>query len=233
MKCSLCISNFLERISQLRSVGQSCPILWDPMNCSTPGLPVYHQLPESSQTHVHWVGDATQPSHLLPFPSPPALNFSEHQGLFKWVNSSHQVAKILEFQLNISPSNEHPDLISFRIDWLGLLAVQRTLKIVFQHHISKASMMLYEEISSFSHSIVFLYVFVLIAEEGFLISPCNSLWLCIQIGASFLSFFGFCFSSIHILLMENIKISAFIDLANNGIMRKQFILELILFDNFV
>ena len=69
------------------------------MNCSTPGLPIYHQLPESTQTHVHGVGDAIQPSHPLPSPSPPALNLSQHQGLFKRVSSSYQVAKILEFQL--------------------------------------------------------------------------------------------------------------------------------------
>ena len=113
---------------QFSSVAQSCPTLWDPMNCSTPGLPVHHQLSESTQTHVHRVGDAIQPSHPLSPPSPPAFNLSQHQGLFKWVNSSHQVAKALEFQLNISPSNEHSGLISFRMDWLDLLAVQGTLK---------------------------------------------------------------------------------------------------------
>ena len=73
--------------------------LCDPMNRSTPGLPVHHQLPGSTQTHVHWVGDAIQPSHPLLSPSPPALNLSQHQGLFKWVSSSHEVAKVLEFQL--------------------------------------------------------------------------------------------------------------------------------------
>ena len=84
---------------QFSSVAQSCPTLCDPMNHSTPGLPVHHQLPEFTQTHVHWVGDAIQPSHPLSSPSPPALNLSQHQDLFKWVNSSHQVAKVLEFQL--------------------------------------------------------------------------------------------------------------------------------------
>ena len=83
---------------QFSSVTQSCPTLCDPMNRSTPGLPAHHQLPESTQTHVHWVGDAIQPSHPLLSPSPPALNLSQHQGLFKWVSSSHQVAKLLEFQ---------------------------------------------------------------------------------------------------------------------------------------
>ena len=84
---------------QFSSVAQSCPSLWNPMNHSTPGLPVHHQLPESTQTHVHRVGDAVQPSHPLSFPSPPALNLSKPQGLFKWVSSSHQVAKVLELQL--------------------------------------------------------------------------------------------------------------------------------------
>ena len=83
----------------VRSVAQSCPTLCDPMNCSTPGLPVHHQLLEFTQTHVHQVGDAIQPSHPLSSPSPPAPNLSQHQGLFQWVSSSYQVAKVLEFQL--------------------------------------------------------------------------------------------------------------------------------------
>ena len=130
-----------------------CPTLCDPMNCSMPGLPVHHQLLESTQTHVHCVGDAIQPSHPLSSPSPPALNFFQHQGLFQWVNSSHEVAKVLEFKLHrmrwpkywslsfsISPSNEHPGLI-FWMDWLDLLAVQGALKILLQHHSSKASIL--------------------------------------------------------------------------------------------
>ena len=84
---------------QFSSVAQSCLTLCDPMNCSTPGLPVHHQLQEFTQTHVHWVGDAIQPSHPLSSPSPPAPNPSQHQSLFQWVNSSHEVAKVLEFQL--------------------------------------------------------------------------------------------------------------------------------------
>ena len=80
---------------------KSCLTFCDPMNCSTPGLPVHHQLPEPTQTHVHRVSDAIQPSHPLSSPSPPALNLSQHQGLFKWVSSSHQVAKALEFQLQL------------------------------------------------------------------------------------------------------------------------------------
>ena len=85
--------------NQFSSVAQSCPILCNPVNHSTPALPVHHQLPESTQTHIHWVGDAIQPSHPLSSPSPPALNLSQHQDLFKWVSSSNQMAKVLEFQL--------------------------------------------------------------------------------------------------------------------------------------
>ena len=106
------------------------------------GLPVHHQLLETTQTHVHWVGDAIQPSHPLSSPSPPALNLSQHQGLFQWVSSSHQVAKVFSFSFNISPSKEHPGLISFRMDWLDLLAFQGTLKSLLQHHSSKASILL-------------------------------------------------------------------------------------------
>ena len=84
---------------QFSSVTQFCLTLWDSMNHSTLGVPVHHQLSEFTQTHVHRVSDAIQPSHPLSAPSPPALNLSQHQGLFKWVNSSHEVAKVLEFQL--------------------------------------------------------------------------------------------------------------------------------------
>ena len=84
---------------QFSSVAQSCPTLCDPMNRSTPGLPVHHQLPEFTQSHVHWVSDAIQPSHPLSSPSPPAPNPSQHQSLFQCINSSHEVAKVLEFQL--------------------------------------------------------------------------------------------------------------------------------------
>ena len=126
---------------QFSSVTQLCPNLCNPMDRSMPGFPAHHQLPESTQTHVHRVADAIQPSYPRSSPFPPALNLSQHQGLFKWVTSSHQVAKVLEFQLQISPSNEHPGLISFRMDWLDLLAVQRTLKNLLQHHSSKASIL--------------------------------------------------------------------------------------------
>ena len=126
---------------QFSSVAQLCPTLCDPMNHSTPGLHVYHQLPEFTQTHVHQVSDAIQPSHPLLSPSPPAPSPSQHQGLFQWVNSLHEVAKVLEFSFSISPSNEHPGLNSFRMDWLELLAVQGTLKSLLQHHSSKVSIL--------------------------------------------------------------------------------------------
>ena len=109
------------------------------MNRGTPGLPVHHQLLESTQTHVDWVGDAIQPSHPLSSPSTPALNLSQHQGLFKWVSFHIRWPKYWSFRFNISPSSEHPGLISFRINWLDLLAVQGTLKSLLQHHSSKAS----------------------------------------------------------------------------------------------
>ena len=94
-------SNFdiVKRIVQFSSASQSCPTLCDPMNCSMPGISVHHQLPEFTQTHVHQVRDAIQPSHPLSSPSPPAPNPSQHQGIFKWASSSHQVAKVVEFQL--------------------------------------------------------------------------------------------------------------------------------------
>ena len=91
--------NFKYLNIQIRSVAQSCPTLLDPMNRSMPGLPVHHQLPEFTQAHVHQVSDAIQPSHPLSSPSPLAPNPSQHQSLFQWVNSSHEVAKVLEFQL--------------------------------------------------------------------------------------------------------------------------------------
>ena len=95
--------------------------------------------PRIPQTHVHRVGDAIQPSHPLSPPSPHALNLSQHQHLFKLVSSSHQWPKYWSINFNISPSNEHPGLISFRMDWLDLLAVQGTLKSLLQHHSLKAS----------------------------------------------------------------------------------------------
>ena len=89
----------ITNLDQIRSVAQSCPTLCNPMNRSTPGHPPHHQHLELTQTHVHWVGDAIQPSHPLPSPSLPTFNLSQHEGLFKWVNSSHQVTKVMELQL--------------------------------------------------------------------------------------------------------------------------------------
>ena len=116
---------------QLLSRVRLSATLYNPMNRSTPGLPVYHQLLEFTQTHVHRVGDAIQPSHPLLSPSPPAPNPSQHQSLFQWVS----------FSFSISPSNENPGLISFRMDWLDRLAVQGTLKSLLQHHSSKTSVL--------------------------------------------------------------------------------------------
>ena len=128
---------------QFSSVSQSCPTLCDPMNRSTPGLPVYHQLPELTETHVHWVGDAIQPSHpLSPLLLPPSI-FPNIR-----VFSNESVLRIgwpkyWSFSFNISPCNEHSGLISFRMDWLDLFAVQGTLKSLLQHHSLKASILLH------------------------------------------------------------------------------------------
>ena len=126
---------------QFSSVAQSCLTLCDLMNHSSPGLPVHHQLPELTQTHVHRVGDAIQPSHLcrplllLPSIFPSIRVLSNESALhIRW-------PKFWSFSFNISPSNEHPGLISLRMDWLDLLAVKRTLKSLLQHHSSKASIL--------------------------------------------------------------------------------------------
>ena len=122
---------------QFSSVAQSCPTLCDPMNRSTPGLPVHHQLPESTQTHVHCVGDAIQPSN--PFSScPQSFPASGSFPMSQLFTSGGQ--SYWSFSFNISPSNEHQGLISFQMDWLDLLAFQRTLKSL-QHHSSKASIL--------------------------------------------------------------------------------------------
>ena len=111
------------------------------MNCSTPGLPVQHQLLEPTQTPVHQVGDAIQPSHPLLSPSPPALNLSQHQVFSKESAFRIRWPKYWSYSFNISPSKEHSGLVSFRMDWLDLLAVQGTLKSLLQHHSSKASIL--------------------------------------------------------------------------------------------
>src|SRR5574340_542548 len=109
------------------------------MNHSTPGLPVHQQLPEFTETHVHRVSDAIQTSHPLLSPSPPAPNPSQHQSLSNESTLRMRWPKYWSFSFSISPSKEIPGLISFRMDWLDLLAVQRTLKSLLQHHSSKAS----------------------------------------------------------------------------------------------
>ena len=111
------------------------------MNRSTPGLPVHHQLLEFTRTHVHLVGDAIQPSHPLWSPCSPAFNLSQPQGLFKWVSSPHQVAKVLEFQLQHQSFQWTLRTHFLRMDWLDLLAVKGTLKSLLQHHSSKASIL--------------------------------------------------------------------------------------------
>ena len=126
---------------QFSAVTQLCPTLCEPMDCSMPGFPVHHQPLELAQTHVHRVSEAIQPSHPLSSPSPPAFNLSQHQGLFKWLSSLHQEAKVLEFQLQHQSFQWIFGLISFRIHWLDFLAVQRTLKTLLQHHSSKASIL--------------------------------------------------------------------------------------------
>ena len=112
-----------------------------PWTLGQQAFPVHHQLLEFTQTHVHWVGDAIQPSHPPLPPSPPAPNLSQHQGLFQWVNSLHEVAKVLEFQLQHQSFQWTPRTDLFRMDWLDLLAVQGTLKSLLQHHSSKASIL--------------------------------------------------------------------------------------------
>ena len=125
----------------MRSVAQSCPTLCDPRNCSMPGLPVHHQLPEFTETHVHRVSDAIQPSHPLSSPSPPAPNPPSIRVFPNESTLRMRWPKYWSFSFNISPSSEHSGLISFRMDWLDLLAVQGTLKSVLQHHSSKASIL--------------------------------------------------------------------------------------------
>ena len=121
------------------SVQSLSRVLCNPMDNSTPGFPVHHWLLELAQTHVNWVGDAIQPSHLLSSPSPPAFNLSHHQGLFQWTGSLHQVTKVLELQFQHQSFQWIFRTDFFRIDWFDLFVVQGTLKSLLQHHTSKAS----------------------------------------------------------------------------------------------
>ena len=119
-RCGQYINKCISRSDQMRSVTQSCPTLCDPMNCSTPGLPVHHKLPDFTQTHVHRVSDVIQPSHPLSSPSPLAPNPSQHQSLVQGVNSSHEVAEVLEFQLQNHSFQRNP-----RADLLSSLSLKK------------------------------------------------------------------------------------------------------------
>ena len=142
MKEKHCYVEVFKIKPQFTAVAHLCPTLCDPMNCSTPGFPVYHQLPELTQTHVHWVGDAIQPSHalspllLLPSTFPSIRVFSNESVLhIRW-------PKYWSFSFSTSPSNEYSGLISFRMDWLDLFAVQGTLKSLLQHYSTISSSVL-------------------------------------------------------------------------------------------
>ena len=128
-----------DKFSSVHLVAQSCLTLCNPMNCSTPGLPLHHQLPLFTQTHVQRVRDTIQPSHPLSSPSPPAPNPSQHQIFSNESTLRMRWPKYWSFSFSIIPSKEIPGLISFRMDWLDLLAVQGMLKHLLQHHSSKAS----------------------------------------------------------------------------------------------
>ena len=148
------------------SVTKSCPTLCDPMDCSTPGFPVLHCLPEFAQTHVHLVNDAIQPPHPLSPPSPPALSLSQHQGLFQWVDSSHQVAKVLALQLQHQSFQWIFRLILFRIDCLDFLAAQRVFTSTTIGKHQSVTLLLYMDFcesdlsfSSLSSSSLSLYKF--------------------------------------------------------------------------
>ena len=133
--------DILMAYPQFSSVAQSCPTICHHMDCSMAGFPVHHQYSELAQTHIHRVTDAIQPSHPLSSPSPPALTVSQHR-VFSNESVLHiKWPKYWSFSFGISPSNEYSGLISFRMDWLDLLAVQGTLKSLLQHQSSKASIL--------------------------------------------------------------------------------------------
>ena len=128
----------LGQLDQFSSVAQSCLTLCNPMDCSTLGFPVHHQLPERTQTHVHWVGNVIQPSYPLSSPPPPAFDLFQHQCLLNESVLLIRWPKYWSFSFIVSHSNEYSELI-FRIDWFDFLAVQATLKSLLQYHSSKAS----------------------------------------------------------------------------------------------
>ena len=139
---------------QLLSQAQLLAIPWTVARQAPPGI-VHHQLPELAQTQIHWVGDVIQPSHPLLSSSLPSLNLSQHQSLFKWVISLHQVVKVLELSsFSISPSNKYSGLIFFRIDWFDLFAVQETLKRLLQYRSAQASILWPSAFYGWSHGCI-------------------------------------------------------------------------------
>ena len=140
---SIFLAQTLKAINQFISVTQSCPTLWDPMDCRTPGLPVHHQVLELAQSHVHRVSDVVQSSHPLSYPSPPIFNFPSIRVFSNESVLCIRWPKYGSFSFSVSPSNEYSGLISFRMDWLDLLAVQGIFKSLLQHHSSKASVFQY------------------------------------------------------------------------------------------
>ena len=155
-------SSLLAVSVQFSSVAQSCLTLCDPMYCSTSGLPVYHQLPEFTQIHVHRVSDAIQPSHPLSSPSPPASNPSHHQSLFQLVNSSHDMAKVLEFQLEHHSFQRNPRADLLQNGLVGSPCSPRTLKSLLQHH-SKKHQFFGAQLSSQSKSHIHIFHCLLVA----------------------------------------------------------------------
>ena len=161
------------------------------MDCSMPGLPVHHQLLGFTQTPVHWVRDAIQPSHSLSSPSPPAFTLSQHQGLLKQVLLWIRWPKYWSYSFSISPFNEYSGLISFRMDWLDLLAVQGTLKSFLQHHSSKASVLWCSVffIVQLSHSYVTTGKSIALTRQTLLAKLCLCFLICC-LGWSELFFWG-------------------------------------------
>ena len=145
----------LEKATQFSSVTQSCPTLYDPMDCSTPGLPVHHRLQEFTQTHVSWIGDAIQSSHPLLSTSPSTFNRFQHQGLFKWISSSHQVAQVLEFQLQHQSFQWTDFRYSdwFHSGWTGWISLQsKGLSKVFSNTTVQKHQFFGAQLSLYSNS---------------------------------------------------------------------------------
>ena len=145
-----------SNLNQFSSVAQSCPTLCDPMNRSTPGLPVHHQLPGFTHTHVHRVGDAIQPSHTLSSPSPPALNPSQHQSLFQWVNSSHEVQSTgVSTLASVLPKNTQDQSPLERTGWISLQS--KGLSRVFSNTIVQKNQFFSTQLSSQSNSHIHMW----------------------------------------------------------------------------